>query len=238
MAEKKPIIAIDGSSFVGKSTVAKALAKITGYKHINTGYMFRAIAYKMLKNNIPEEDTNKIIEITKETTMDFKIVNDNSRIIVDENDITDELLTPTIVPLASKVSVIPEVREILLQLQRKIGEQGGVILEGRDIGTNVFPNADWKFFLDAEDWKKAERANKIMDDEGKKKYPTKEALLQLVQETDKRDRTREVAPLKMAKDAIYYDNTQSPTPEQDAIVLWYYITHKKELIKNSKLLEK
>lgn len=235
MEREKYVIAIDGPAGVGKSTVAKALASMLDYKHINTGSIYRSIAYKALKEGAKEK--NRIIEIAKNTKIDFKVIGNNSRIIVDNMDISDDISSPQIVPLTSEISAIPEVREALLDLQKRLGKAGCVVLEGRDIGTNVFPNADWKFYLDAEEWKRAERLNKVLDEEGKRQYPTKEALIRLVKETDNRDKNREVAPLRMAEDAIYYDNTQSPTPEQDAIVLWYYITHKDEIIKNSHLLK-
>lgn len=236
MKGKKHIIAIDGPAGVGKSTVAKALASMLDYKHINTGSIYRAIAYKALKEGAKEK--NRIIEIAKNTKIDFKVIGNNSCIIVDDINISNEISSPQIVPLTSEISAIPEVRESLLDLQRRLGKAGGVVLEGRDIGTNVFPDAEWKFYMDAEEWKRAERLNKVLDEEGKKQYPTKEALIQLVKETDHRDKNRKVAPLEMAEDAIYYDNTQSPTPEQDAVVLWYYITHKEEMLKNSILLKR
>ena len=231
MGDKKFIVAIDGTSGAGKSTVAKALAKMLGYKYVNTGGIYRSIAYKVMMKDI--KDNDKIIEIARNTKIDFEVVDGDSRIIVDGVDITDEIFSPKIIDLTSKISAIPEVREALLGIQRKLGESGGIVLEGRDIGTNVFPNAEWKFFLDAEEWKRAERVNKVMDEEGKRKYATKEALMQLIKEIDHRDKNREVAPLKMAEDAIYYNNTHSPTAERDASILWYYVKHKEDIVKNS-----
>jgi cytidylate kinase len=231
--DKKQIIVIDGSSWVGKSTVAKALAKIMGYKHINTGSIYRAVAYLAKKAGVKEKEG--IIKIAKDIEIDFQ--DNGSKIIINGEDLTEELASPEIVPFTSEISEISEVRGALEGIQKKLGEQDNTVLEGRDMGTKIFPDADWKFFIDAKDWKKAERLNKVMVQNGKKPYPEQEAI-DIIKKTDERDRNRTSSPLCMAEDALYYDNTKSPTPEQDAHVIWYYITHKEEILKNCELLRK
>ncbi len=236
--EKKEIVTIDGPAGVGKSTVAKALAKRLNYKHINTGYIYRSIAYKVLKQGIDIKEEDKIVELVKNTTIDFEMKNSEARIIVDGKDLTDEIASPGIVNFTSKVASISEVRRTLLTIQRKLGEKGKVVIEGRDVGTVIFSDAKWKFYIDADIRKRAERLMKIMSEEDKKKYHDIESVIPYLKDWDERDKSRKVGPLKKADDAIVYDNEYSPDPEQDAIVLEYYITHKDEIIKNSKELKR
>ena len=137
-----------------------------------------------------------------------------------------ELQKPEVVQRASILAEDPHIREQLKQLQRDIVKRGGnFIFEGRDAGTVVFPDADFKFFMDARLDVRAKRATKILKG-------TEEELKKIIHEVDERDRNRKIAPLKMADDAIYYDNSDTPTAKEDAIVLWYYITHWEEMKKN------
>lgn len=234
----KDIITIDGPAGVGKSTVAKALAIRLNYKHINTGYIYRSIAYKCLKQEIDIKEKSKIVELAKNTNIGFKMKEGEARIIVDGNDLTDEIKSPGIVDFTSKIASISEVRNALLNIQRKLGEKGEVVIEGRDAGTVIFPDAKWKFYIDAAVKKRAERLMKVMSDEDKKKYPDMESVIPYIKEWDERDKNRKVGALRKADDAIVYDNEYSPDPEQDAIVLEYYITHKDEIIDNSKELKR
>jgi CMP/dCMP kinase len=228
--DKKRIVAIDGPSGVGKSSVAKALSKRLGFKHINTGSMFRAIGYKAIKEGLKEDA--EIIEMAESTKINFKFIEDDNKIIVDGIDLSEELSSPNILPEVARISAIPGVRQALMKMQRKFGEDGDAVFEGRDIGTNIFPDAKWKFYLDAKSWKRAERLKKVLDEEGLRRYPTHEDLIRLVEEIDKKDKNREIAPLRIADDAIYYDSTSSPTAEHDATVLWYYMTHEEEIKDN------
>ncbi len=223
------IITIDGSSWTGKSSSAKALAQLLGYQYLNTGAMFRAIGYFVKKKGLVQE--NDIFDAIKNVTMEFKTVQGQSRLFLNDEDVNDQITTNEVVSLASKIAGIPAVREKLLQLQRTIASQGNFIVEGRDTGTAVFPDAEWKFFLDASMETKIKRFFKMLPSEEKMKH-TSEQVLKIIDDIDVRDRTRAVGPLARAKDAIYYDNSESPTPEQDAMVMWYYITKKDEMIDN------
>ncbi len=229
--EKKGIITIDGSAWTGKSTVSAALAKVLGYQRLNTGSMFRAVAYLKRENNFSDGQQEELIKIIENTTMDFVVVEGESRFFVNQRDFTDIVKDNSLVPLASTIAHIPQIRTTLLQMQREIGAQGGFVVEGRDTGTAVFPDADWKFFLDAKIDIKVKRFFKLLPENKKGDY-TQEQVQKIVEETDRRDRERKIAPLKMPEDAIYYDNSDSPTAEQDAIVLWYYMHGKKEILKN------
>jgi len=233
---KKSIITIDGSSFTGKSTVAKALANMLGYQYLNTGSMFRAIAYLKREKNFADNAIQEIITLAQNAKMDFKIIGNQSRFFVNNKDFTDIVKENELAYLASKVASIFEVREALLSQQREIAKDGGFVVEGRDTGTVVFPNADWKFYLDADLDIKIERYFKIL--QGDKDKYSREEVRRKILETDEKDKNRKIAPLRKADDAILYDNSHSPSAEQDAIVMWYYITGKNEIIKNNLILQK
>jgi len=223
------IITIDGSSWTGKSSSAKALAQLLGYQYLNTGAMFRAIGYLAKKNGLVEE--KDIVNAVKDVTMEFKLVQGESRLFLNSEDVNEQITNNEVVSLASKVANIPAVREKLLQLQRDIAKNGGFVVEGRDTGTVVFPEAEWKFFLDASIEIKVKRYFKMLPAEEKNKK-TPEEVRKIIEEIDARDRNRLVGPLVKAKDAIVYDNSESPSAEQDAVVMWYYIAKKKEMIDN------
>lgn len=228
-AAKKMIITIDGSSWTGKSSSAKVLAQLLGYQYLNTGAMFRAVGYLAKKKGLVEE--KDIVEAVKDITMEFKLVQGQSRLFLNGEDVYDAVTNNEVVSLAAKVAVIPAVREKLLELQRNMAKSGGFVVEGRDTGTTVFPNADWKFFLDASMDVKIKRFFKLLPAEEKNKH-TVEQVRKIIEEVDKSDRTRKVSPLSRAHDAVFYDNSESPTAEQDAMVMWYYITKKDEMINN------
>lgn len=229
------IITIDGPSWTGKSTVAKALAKQTGFTFINTGAMFRAVAWKAHNHNIDPSNKEEIISLTKNTSFQFDTRNQEFRTIVDSEDVTEELSAPEIVPLCSPIAKIPEVREILLNVQRDLAKEGDYIIEGRDTGSVVFPNADLKFYIDANMDIRVTRFFKLLPDEKKSEY-TREQVREIIEKIDIEDRNREIAPLTIPKNAIIYNNSKSPTAEQDAIVLWYYLHHKDEIVSNSQTL--
>jgi len=226
---ERMIITIDGSSWTGKSSSAQALAKLLGYQYLNTGAMFRAIGYFVKQKGLVEE--KDIINAIKNVTMEFKPVQGQSSLFLNDEDVSEKITANEVVSLASKVAAIPAVREKLLQLQREIAKNGGFIVEGRDTGTAVFPDAEWKFFLDASMDTKVKRYFKMLpaDEKGKK---SPEEVRKIIEDIDTRDRSRTVGPLVRPKDSILYDNSESPSGEQDAIVMWYYITKKQEMINN------
>lgn len=206
------IIAIDGPAGAGKSTVAKIIAKELGFLYIDTGAMYRALALKVLERNINIEDTPAIIDIVRKTSIDLTNNHDGAlKVLLDSCDVSSQIREPRITKIVSDVAKIKEVRKVLLELQRKLGERGNCVLDGRDIATVVFPNADKKFYLDA-DFK--ERV--------KRRYEELAALGQEVTLSDVNsdlryrdtvDSTREVAPLKKADDAVYLDTTNMTIEE-------------------------
>ncbi|MDO8511637.1 MAG: (d)CMP kinase [Nanoarchaeota archaeon] len=236
--EKKMVIAIDGSACTGKSSSAKILAKLLGYQYLNTGAMFRGVAYYVHNKGLTEE--KQIKEAIKNITMEFKDVQGESHLFLNGEDITEQTkqkVSTGIIPLTSRIASIPTVRQKLLELQRQIAREGGYIVEGRDTGTAVFPDADWKFFLDASMEVKTKRLFKLLSPEEKKDLTPDEAR-KIIEDIDTRDQNREVGPLVKAKDAILYDNSDSPSADQDAIVMWYYITKKDEMRQNVAILDK
>ena len=232
---EKMIITIDGSSWTGKSSSAKALAKLLGYQYLNTGAMFRAVGYFAKQQGLVEE--KEIVDAIKNITMEFKLVRGESRLFLDGEDVNDQITNNEVVSLASKVAGIPAVREKLLQLQRIMASKGGFIVEGRDTGTAVFPDAEWKFFLDASMDTKVKRYFKMLPAEERRKQSPEE-VRKIIADIDARDRARTVGPLSRARDAVLYDNSDSSSAEQDAMVMWYYITKKKEMIDNLNNLHK
>lgn len=203
---KKIIIAIDGPSGAGKSTIGKLLSLHFGYPYLDTGALYRAIAYKILNEKISLEDENNLYEICKNANI--QIVQDKEKgikIFLDNKDITEEIRTPQISMLASKVSAIKSVRSALLDIQRRIAEKEGAVVEGRDIGTVVFPDADFKFFLIASPEERGKR--RYLELKEKNIDVSLEDTIKSIIKRDEDDSTREIAPLKKAEDAIEIDST-------------------------------
>ena len=203
---KKLIVAIDGPAGAGKSTVAKRLAHELGYTYMDTGAMYRAFAWKVMQDEIDLEDETSLRKILSETKIDLKKDNCQLRVFLDEVDITDRIRTPVLSQMASKVSTLRAVRERMVELQRAMGREGGVVVEGRDIGTIVFPKAEVKIYLDASSQERARRRFEELKAQGKG-INLKETLKEM-EERDRRDQEREVAPLRKAKDAVVIDSTQ------------------------------
>jgi cytidylate kinase len=201
------IVAIDGPAGSGKSTVTHLLAKRLNYEHIDTGALYRAIALKVLRLKINQKDAALIGKIALESKLEFK----NSQIYLDGENVASQIRTPEVSMLASSISAYPEVRSALLDLQRKCGENGAVVLEGRDIGTVVFPNAHVKFYLTASLEARARRRQIELEEKGT--YLEFEEVKKQVLERDEQDMNRKVAPLRKASDAIEVDTT-SMTIEQ------------------------
>jgi len=232
-----PEVVIDGAAGVGKTTVSKALADRLGYSYISTGYIYRAVALKISQNNIDVDDIKAVADVAKEIKLYFKQKDNITRIFMDGSDITDLISAPTIVPLTAKISVIPDVRKNLLMVQRKLAKKERMIFDGRDMGTVVFPNAKWKFYITASFELRLTRLLKVMDPEEKKKYPNPESYKPVLEQIDRHEKNSP-AYMSLPKDTIIYDNTYSPTPEQDAIVLEYYMTHADEIMSNAKILKR
>jgi len=190
------IIAIDGPSAAGKSTLAKLLAKDMGIDYIDTGAMYRAIALKIVKNGIDAEDEKALEKLLAETDIDL----DGSKVYLDGEDVSDKIRTNEISMQASRFSSIPAVREKLVALQRQMGERKSVVMDGRDIGSNVFPNADYKFFVTASPEVRAERRRIELSEKGED-VPF-EDLLADIKKRDWDDSHRELNPLIQTEDAI------------------------------------
>ncbi len=215
----KLIIAIDGHSSCGKSTMAKDLAKHFGYKYIDTGAMYRAVTFFVIKNKL---FTGKIIDEKllqqafkeNQINIEFKYnpIRLNSETLLNGKNIEQEIRGIEVSELVSPIAVIPFVRHELVALQREMGKEGGIVMDGRDIGTNVFPNADLKIFLTADPKIRAERRFKELKEKGQD--VTFDEILNNVKERDFIDSNRKTHPLKQAEDAILIDNSYITIKEQ------------------------
>lgn len=202
---KRLIIAIDGPAGAGKSTVAKLAAQQLGYTYIDTGAMYRAVAWQTLNEGI-EPDSEAVARLACNLDLELTYVNGKTEVAVNGQDITDAIRTPEVNRLVSKVAQVPALREIMLKLQRDMAVEGGVVMDGRDIGTHVLPNADIKIFLTASITERAKRRWQELTDKG---YTIDLAELENeIACRDKADCEREVAPLVAAVDAVFIDTTE------------------------------
>jgi len=200
------IIAIDGPAGAGKSTVARAVARRLGYLFINTGAMYRAVAWKALRRGVSLDDTERIGQLAREPLIELTGGVDSMRVLIDGRDITNEIATPQISQAASVVSAIPTVRRALVARQQQMGRAGGVVIEGRDIGTQVFPNAEVKIYLDASSEARAQR--RFDEDRARGVAVSSVAEMRAeIEQRDFRDKTRADSPLIQAEDAICIDSS-------------------------------
>jgi cytidylate kinase len=202
------IIAIDGPSGAGKSTLGKMLAKELNLLYLDTGAMYRAVALAVLEGGTSFENQQKVAEIAEESVIELIGEPENLQIILDGKDVTTAIRTYEVGQAASIVSTISEVRRILVEHQRTIGEtsKNGAVLDGRDIGTVVFPNADIKFFLTAKPESRARR--RFEEDLQKERAVSFEHTLAEITERDERDVSREDSPLSIAEDAVVIDTSE------------------------------
>ena len=198
------MIAIDGPSGAGKGTVARTLAEKLGYKHVDTGAMYRAVAWKAAQEGLSLDDDAVVSALARRARYQQR----DGTITIDNHDVTRAIRTPEIDKAAASVARLPHVREVLVGQQRAMGADGAVVMEGRDIGTVVFPNADLKLYIDAT---AEERARRRAADPAHSGGTSGLANVQSeLVARDKSDSTRSVAPLQIAKDAIYMDTTSMP----------------------------
>lgn len=202
---KKIVIAIDGPAAAGKSTTARRVAEILGYLHIDTGAMYRALTLKVLRSNISLEAAEAIERLTEATTVRLERFDGENRIFVDGVDVTGEIRTPEVTKAVSRISGYAFVRRVMVREQRKLAEAGGAVLEGRDIGTVVLPDADLKIFMVANVSERARRRKKDLEDVGID--VDTETLVDEINKRDQQDSTREVSPLRKAQDAIELDTS-------------------------------
>jgi len=210
----KPMrIAIDGPSGAGKSTIAKEVAKILEFDYIDTGAMYRAVGYKMIQRHVMLEDAITLNQLLDETTIDFH----KGRTLLDGEDVSDYIRTPAVSQMASDCSALPVVREKLVELQRELGKQKSVVMDGRDIGTNVFPDAEIKFFVTASAEERAKR--RYLELLAKGETVEYQAVLSDMKIRDYNDSTRSLHPLKQAEDAILVDTTYMTIEEVIAKIM-------------------
>lgn len=219
---KRLIVAIDGPAGSGKSTSAKLVAQELGYLYIDTGAMYRAVTFLAIKNNVLR-NTKTIIEIAKKSNIDLKFINGITHVSVDENDITDDIRLPEVNLNVSDISAIAEVRKILVEKQRKLARENcGVVMEGRDIGTVVFPDANVKIFLIASIEERSRRRAKEYEE---KSVPISlEEVKANLEQRDKIDSTRKISPLTKAPEAIEVD-TSNVTIRQQVDMILEYVRH-------------
>lgn len=205
------VVAIDGPAGSGKGTVAKLIGEKINLINIDTGAMFRCVALEMLRNKVSLDNEKEIQKILDNINIEFKNENKEDKIILNGEDVSFKIRDEEVSNFVSPISTIKIIRDSLLKLQRKIAENKNVIMEGRDIGTTVFPNADVKIYLTASVEERARRRVKQNINKGiESNY---EAILENIKDRDERDSNREIAPLKKAEDAILVDSTNMEIEE-------------------------
>ena len=203
MTTRKLVIAIDGPAGAGKSTLAAQLARKLGYVNLESGAMYRALALKALATQVALDDEAALTLLAEQSRIELLPGADGNRVLLDGNDVSRRIREQDVTDAASRVSVHPGVREWMVARQREMGAQGGIIMEGRDIGTKVFPDADVKIFLDAAPEVRGDR--RFRQTPGGSLPP--HAVIEELRERDRRDRTRAASPLVPASDAVIIDST-------------------------------
>ena len=220
--QKKGItVAIDGFSSSGKSTMAKRLAKAVGYRYVDSGAMYRAVTLSAIRHSLiaPGKDTKdidagEIARLSENLSIDFKIMPDGSQhTLLNGEDVETEIRGMEVSSCVSPVAAIPEVRSTLTVLQRQLGAEGGIVMDGRDIGTTVFPHAELKVYVSASPETRARR--RWLELKAKGDEQPYESILANVKERDHIDMTREVSPLRKADDAVELDNSEMSVEQQD-----------------------
>jgi len=209
---KKFVIAIDGPAASGKSTTARLAAQKLGYLYIDTGAMYRAMTVKVLEHRLDLRDEAGIVALAEETRIELRQHENSLKVFLDHRDVTRSIRSQEVTKAVSAVSAIRKVREVMVREQRRIAKDGGVILEGRDIGTVVFPDADLKIFMKASVEKRAMRRRKELALESME-VPL-EDLVSDIRERDRKDSEREVSPLRLASDAVVMDTSDMTIEEQ------------------------
>lgn len=214
---RKIVIAIDGPAASGKSTTARLVAQRLGYLHIDTGAMYRALTLRVLEEKIPLSDVEHIGTLAEKTRIALEQTENGNRVFVDGRDVTQEIRLPSVSQSVSVVSSYQRVRTVLVREQRRIADGGGVVLDGRDIGTVVLPNADLKIYMIAHVVERAKRRKKELEAAGVS-VDTEELEKEIV-ERDRFDSTREVSPLRRAPDAIEVDTSAMSIEQQVQFVI-------------------
>jgi cytidylate kinase len=208
---RKLIIAIDGPAGAGKSTIASRLARKLGYVNLESGAMYRALALKAIEWDVSFDDESALLKLAENSRIRLEPNMGGNRVLLDESDVSSRVRESDVTQAASRVSIHPKVREWMVARQREMGKDGGIVMEGRDIGTKVFPDADLKIFLDADPVVREQRRL----DQQKIKGPSAESMAAELRERDRRDRTRAASPLIPAQDAVVLDSTNM---SEDAVL--------------------
>jgi cytidylate kinase len=215
---QKLIIAIDGPVGSGKSTLARRVAELMAYVYIDTGAMYRALALKALRQQLSFDDNDDaLVALAQKTSIDLRVDGGAQCVLLDQEDVTAAIRTPEVSQAASKIAVNPGVRHVLVAEQRRAGERGGVVMEGRDIGSVVFPDAQLKIFLTASPETRAER--RWREHEQKGDAISLQKTLDEIRERDQRDKMRSTSPLVKAPDAVVVDSTAMEPEEVARLVV-------------------
>jgi cytidylate kinase len=211
---ERPIIAIDGPAGAGKSTLAAHLARKFGFLNLETGAMYRALALKAIDSDLDLDSEAELLPLCERTTIKLEPSRDGNRVLLDGFDVTRRVRDGDVTAAASRASVHPRVREWMVAQQRTLGAAGGVVMEGRDIGTAVFPDAEVKIFLDAAPEVRGNRRYRQVASSEHEPAPVAEAaLIDEMKARDERDRNRAQSPLKAAPDAVFIDSTKMSLDE-------------------------
>ena len=214
---RKLIIAIDGPVGSGKSSAARRVAELLGYTYLDSGAMYRALALKAIRQGIPFDAAEKLETLASKTRIDLLAGENGQRVMLDGADVTAEIRSPAASLSASKIAVLPGVRRHLVAEQRRAGASGGVVMEGRDIGTAVFPDAGLKIYLDASVEVRAER--RLQEYVAKGETMDRAQMVAQVRERDARDQERAASPLVRATDAVLVDNTAMDVEETARLIV-------------------
>lgn len=214
---RKIVIAIDGPAASGKSTTAKLVARRLGYLHIDTGAMYRAITFRVLEEGIALEDVKSIKSVAERSKVRLERIDHANRVLLDGRDVTKEIRSREVTRAVSMISSYQPVRDVLVREQRRIAKDGGVVLEGRDIGTVVLPKADLKIFMVASAGERATRRKKELEQSGT--IVDRHVLEQEILERDRKDTMRATSPLQKAADAIELDTSLLTIDQQVEFVI-------------------
>jgi CMP/dCMP kinase len=214
---RKLIVAIDGPVGSGKSTVARRVSQLLGCVYVDTGAMYRAFALKVLRNRVPFDATDQLIALAGKTHIDLRARGEEQRVILDGEDVSEAIRTPQVAQAASIVAVVSGVRKVMVAEQRRAGALGGVVMEGRDIGSVVFPDADLKIYLTASAEVRAER--RWREHQQKGEAISLEQTHEEVRERDRRDRERTTSPLVRAPGAVLVDSSAMDAEEVARLVV-------------------
>ena len=218
-------IAIDGPAGAGKSTIARRTAQELSFIYVDTGALYRALAVFLVDEGVSPEDTEKVKEAVKSVKVSIAYENGEQQVLVNGKNVTDRLRAESVSNMASTISAIPAVRAALLDLQRDLAKAHDVLMDGRDIGTNVLPDAELKIYLTASVETRAERRYRDLQEKGVEK-PLSE-IKKEIEERDHRDMTRAIAPLKQAEDAVYLDTSHMNIDEVVEAIRKLYRERKK-----------